>query len=70
MDLISIYAEAEHVNLEDIFQYDLYQFNNQFNRMKIFKDYEVNIQALLAGAKSDEIEFQHWLSKIKLNKNN
>lgn len=65
-DLISIYAEAEHMKLDDVFQYDVYQFNNQFNRMKIFKDYDVNIQALLAGAKSDDVELQHWLSKIKI----
>lgn len=64
-DLISIYAQAEHMKLEEVFQYDVYQFNNQFNRMKIFKDYDVNIQALLAGAKSEEINLQHWLSKIK-----
>lgn len=64
LDLISIYAEAEHMKPEDVFQYDMYQFNNQFNRMKIFKDYEVNIQALLAGAKSEDINLKHWLSKI------
>lgn len=64
-DLISIYAQIEHMKLEEIFQYDFYQFNNQFNRMKIFEDYDVNIQALLAGAKSEEINLQHWLSKIK-----
>jgi hypothetical protein len=65
VDLISIYAEAEHMKLEDVFQYDIYQFNNQFNRMKIFKNYDVNIQALLAGANSEEIDLQHWLGKIK-----
>lgn len=64
-DLISIFAEAEHISPKDVFQYDVFQFNNQFNRMKIFKDYEINIQALLAGAKSDDVELQHWLSKIK-----
>jgi hypothetical protein len=64
-DLISIFAEAEHMKLEEVFQYDIFQFNNQFNRMKIFKDYTVNVQALLAGAKSEDIQLQHWLSKIK-----
>lgn len=64
-DLISIFAEAEHMKLEDVFKYDIYQFNDQFNRMKIFKDYTINIQALLAGAKSEDIHLQHWLSKIK-----
>jgi hypothetical protein len=63
-DLISIFAEAEKMKLEDIFTYDIYQFNNQFSRMKIFKDYDVNIQALLAGAKSDDINLKHWLGKI------
>lgn len=68
IDLISIFASSEHMKLEDVFKYDIFQFNNQFNRMKIFKDYEVNIQALLAGAKSDDIQLKHWLSKIKIDK--
>ena len=64
-DLISIFAASEHMKLEHVFDYDIYQFNDQFNRMKIFKDYEVNIQALLAGAKSEDVNIKHWLSKIK-----
>ena len=65
-DLISIFAEAEHMPLQDVYDnYDVYQFNNQFNRLKIMDDFHVNIQALLAGAKSDEVKLQHWLSKIK-----
>lgn len=65
-DLISIFAEAEHMPLQDVYdKYDIYQFNNQFNRLKIMDDFHVNIQALLAGAKSDEVNLQHWLSKIK-----
>lgn len=69
-DLISIFAEAEHMPLQNVYDfYDVYQFNNQFNRLKIMDDFHVNIQALLAGAKSDEIKLQHWLSKIQ-NKEN
>lgn len=65
-DLISIFAEAERVPLQNVYdKYDVYQFNNQFNRLKIMEDYQVNIKALLAGAKSDDIKLQHWLSKIK-----
>jgi hypothetical protein len=63
-DLISIYAEAEQMKLEDVFEYDLFQFNNQFNRLKIFMDYDVNIRALLAGAKKEDVDLQHWLCKI------
>ena len=65
-DLISIFAESEHMPLQEVYdKYDVYQFNNQFNRLKIMEDYQVNIKALLAGAKSDDIKLQHWLSKIK-----
>lgn len=65
-DLISIFAEAEHMPLQNVYDfYDIYQFNNQFNRLKIMDDYHVNVQALIAGAKSDELKLQHWLSKIK-----
>lgn len=65
-DLISIFAEAEHMPLQDVYlNYDVYQFNNQFNRLRIMDDFHVNIQALLAGAKSDDVKLQHWLSKIK-----
>lgn len=69
-DLISIFAESENIPLQDVYdKYDIYQFNNQFNRLKIMEDYKVNIKALLAGAKSDDIKLQHWLSKIKKQDN-
>lgn len=65
-DLISIFAEAEKMPLQDVYRnYDVYQFNNQFNRLKIMDDYHVNIQALMAGAKSEDVKLQHWISKIK-----
>ena len=65
-DLISIFAEAEKMPLQDVYNnYDVYQFNNQFNRLKIMDDYHVNIQALIAGAKSEDVKLQHWISKIK-----
>lgn len=65
-DLISIFAEAEKMPLQNVYRdYDVYQFNNQFNRLKIMDDYHVNIQALIAGAKSEDVKLQHWISKIK-----
>ena len=67
-DLISIFAEAEKMPLQDVYcNYDVYQFNDQFNRLKIMDDYRVNIQALMAGAKSEDVKLQHWISKIKKN---
>ena len=65
-DLISIFAEAEKMPLQDVYcNYDVYQFNDQFNRLKIMDDYRVNIQALMAGAKSEDVKLQYWISKIK-----
>ena len=64
-DLISIFAESRKLPLQDVYKnYDIYQFNNQFNRLKIMEDYQVNIQILLAGAKSEDVKLQHWLTKI------
>ena len=62
-DLISILASGMKMPISVICQYDMYQFNDQFNRLRIFKDYEVNVQALLAGADSNSIHLQHWISK-------
>lgn len=63
-DLISILASGMNLPISVVCQYDMYQFNDQFNRLKIFKDYDVNIQALLAGADSNSIHLQHWMSKV------
>ena len=65
-DLISIYSESSHMSPQYIYEnYDMYQFNDQFNRLKIMSDYTVGIQSLLAGAKSEDVNLQHWISKIK-----
>ena len=63
-DLVSILAGGLKMPLHEIMEYDMYQFNNQFNRLRIFKDYDVNVQALLAGAKKEDVNLQHWISKI------
>lgn len=62
-DLISILASGMKLPIPVICEYDMYQFNDQFNRLRIFKDYDVNVQALLAGADSNSIHLQHWISK-------
>ena len=66
-DLISILASGMKMPIPVICQYDMYQFNDQFNRLRIFKDYDVNVQALLAGADANSIHLQHWMSKINAN---
>lgn len=65
-DLISIFAESAHMPLQDVYEkYDIYQFNNQFNRLRIMDDYHINIQMLLAGAKKEDVKLTHYITKIK-----
>lgn len=66
-DLVSILASGLGMTLQEVMGYDLYQFNDQFNRLKIMDDYEVSVQALLHGAKKEDINFTHWITKIKHN---
>lgn len=64
-DLVSILcANGNGINIFNVWDLSFYAFNDQFNRMKMFEDYQVNIQSLLAGANPDEMEFKHWMSKI------
>lgn len=64
-DLVSILcANGNGINIFNVWDLSFYAFNDQFNRMKMFEDYQVNIQSLLAGANPDDIEFKHWMSKI------
>lgn len=64
-DLVSILAAGLHLTVFDVMEYDLYQFNDQFHRLKIFDDYQVSIQSLLHGAKKEDVNLKHWLSKIE-----
>lgn len=63
-DLVGILSNGLHMEISQVCKYDIYQFNDQFNRLKMFKNYDVNIQALLAGAKKEDIHLVHWMSKI------
>lgn len=64
-DLISILSShANGINILNVFDLNFFQFNDQFNRMKLLDDYEVNIQALLHGADSKSIKLRHWISPL------
>jgi len=64
-DLVSILASGYGMLMDTVMEYDLYQFNDQFNRLKIMDDYEVSVQALLHGAKKEDVNLTHWITKIK-----
>jgi len=66
-DLISCLAtNGNNLNLLNIFNLTMYQFNDQFKRMQMFEEYDINIRSLLAGADKDKIDLKHWISKIKV----
>lgn len=67
-DLASIVASnCNGINILNVWDLNFLQFNDQLNRMKMLEDYNVNIQSLLAGADSKNINLVHWMSKIKRN---
>lgn len=65
-DLISILSsQGNGISIHNIFDLNYYQFNDQFNRMKMVKDYEININALMhqmLDPKKTKIE--HWMTKM------
>lgn len=64
-DLVSILcANGNGVTIFNVWDLSFYAFNDQFNRMKMFDDYQVNIRSILAGADPKEVELKHWMSKI------
>ena len=64
-DLVSICAAKLQVHPDVIGTYDMYQLHDMLGRFKIFDDYEINIQALLHGAKKEDIDISHWISGNK-----
>lgn len=64
-NLISILsAYGNGINIFNVWDLTFFQFDNQFNRLRILKDYELNIQILLNTTEPSKVKFQHWLSKI------
>lgn len=62
-DYVSIFAEFQKISLHDVYvKYDIYQFYDQFKRMKIDREYSDGLKAVLAGTK---VDLKHWFSKIE-----
>lgn len=63
-DLVSILCtNANGINIFNVFDLNIFQFNNQFNKMKQLNDYEISIQSILHGADPQKVEIKHWMSK-------
>jgi len=64
-DLVSILsANGNGIDIFNVWDLTFYSFNNQFARMKMLEDYDISIRSLLAGAKSEDVDLKHWMSKI------
>jgi hypothetical protein len=64
-DLISIMcANANGVNHENIWNMNIYMFQNQFQRMKLINDYDISIRSILAGANPEKIDMKHFISHL------
>ena len=62
-DLVSIFASFMRLPISEVMKYDMYQFDDQFGRLKIMDDYQMGVQAILHGAKSEDVDLKHWMCK-------
>jgi hypothetical protein len=63
-ELIDIFSSIMKMPYQEVMEYDIYQFNIQFARMRAYDDYEVGIQSLLHGAKKEDVKLQHYIRKL------
>lgn len=62
-DLVSaLCGISPNLNILQVWDLTMYQFYNQFERVKLVDDYRTQLQSAMAGAKVDDIK--HWLSKL------
>lgn len=67
-DLISVLAaNSNNLNILTVWELSMFQFNDQFNRMQMIEDFEININSLLHGADSKKINLKHYIRKIDTN---
>lgn len=59
----SLCGIGPNLNILQVWGLSLYQFYNQFQRIKLVDDYKIQIQSMMAGAKIDNLK--HWLTKIE-----
>lgn len=67
-DLVSVLAaNGNNLNILNIWDLNMYQFNNQFNRMKMIEDYDIGIRSLLAGATGEDVKPKYYIRPIDAN---
>jgi hypothetical protein len=62
-DIISaVTAKSPSINKFNVWDLTLYQLYEEYKRLEAINQYEVNIEAMMAGAK--DIELRHWSSRL------
>lgn len=64
IDLVGIFAVVTGLPLSQVMEYDVYQLYNQFSRYQMYEQYQVQIEALLHGAKNEDVELKHYARKL------
>lgn len=68
LDLISVIcSKANGINIFNVFELNMLQFNDQLNRMKLISEFELSVQQMLHGANPQKVELKHWISKSIFN---
>ena len=60
---ISILAVGEKKNINELLQYTVYQLFDEFYRFRMKQDFDLYVQAKMAGAKDLE-EIENWMGEI------
>lgn len=65
-DLVSVLAaNGNNLNILNIWDLTIYAFNDQFSRMQMIEEYDLNFRSLLAGCKSEDVDLKHYIRPIK-----
>lgn len=66
-EIVSAVAVSQKMSINQVMDYNLYQLMDQFVRLISKETYETNMEALLHGADSKNIEITHWIQNKKSN---
>lgn len=62
-DIISaVTAKSNSINKFNVWDLTLYQLYDEYARLELIDNYEVNVQAMMTGAK--DIDLRHWSSRV------
>jgi len=66
-DLVSVLtAKHPSLNLLNVWDVNIYQFNDQFKRMQLIENYDIGIRSLLAGANKKDVKLEHYIKRLKI----